>query len=141
MLEKPTDIIVMFALIGVAFATIGLGITSIEAGGLEVGETEIFSNIGGDLQSTTGLLRSANSSTNVLDPNAEETLGQTTEENFLFRGLQGLRDIAATYKSFENALTQSQNELGIPAYITGAVVAVLICMLFLSIYVYWRGRV
>jgi len=140
MLNKPTDIVVMFALIGVLFGVIGLAVTEITEQGITTGNTQIFADISGDINSTDGLLKTANSSSNVIDPSDDQNLGQTTEESFLFKGLQGLKDLGATYKSFENALTQGQRVLSIPQFITSAFLSVIIVALFVVIYTWWRGR-
>lgn len=141
MLNKPTDIVIMFAIIGVFFGIVGLGVTHITAQGIDTGNTQIFSSISNDINSTTGLLKTANSSSNVIDPSGEsQNLGQTSEESFLFKGLQGLKDLGASYKSFENALNQGQSALNIPPLIVSAFLSVLIVGLFVVIYTWWRGR-
>lgn len=140
LLENPVDMAVIAAIVLVAFGVVGIGISGMNEQGIDTGDSAIFTDLGGQVTSPTGLGRTSNSSANVLDPSVNENLGQTTEEGFLFRGLQGLIDISASYKAFEGAMSQLQTRLGIPSIIIYALGSLLIISLFAVIYTWWRGR-
>ena len=96
--SKPTDAVVIVAVLGVIFGVVGLGISGVESAGVTVNNSAIFTNIAGEIDDPTGMRRSADSASLVIDPTGSETPGQTTEEGFLFRGLKGLFDLGASFK-------------------------------------------
>ena len=140
MFSKPTDVVIMLCLFLSVFLLIGWGVSSIEVQqGGSLNDTGIIMVVQEQSSSTTGLGATTTGSSELLDPPATE-ISEPTEEGFLSRGLQALRSISASFKSFEKVLFEAQKVFSIPVEYVGFVLAAMIISLMLMIYTWWRGR-
>ena len=140
MFSKPTDVVIMLCLFLSVFLLIGWGVSSIEVQqGGSLNDTGIIMVVQEQSSSTTGLGATTVGSSELLDPPATE-ISEPTEEGFLSRGLQALRSISASFKSFEKVLFEAQKVFSIPVEYVGFLLAAMIISLMLMIYTWWRGR-
>lgn len=140
MFSKPTDVVIMLCLFLSVFLLIGWGVSSIEVQqGQSLNDTAIITVVQQQSSSTTGLGATTSGSSDLLDPPATE-ISEPTEEGFLSRGLQALRSISASFKSFEKVLFEAQKVFSIPVEYVGFILATMIISLMLMIYTWWRGR-
>ena len=140
MFNKPTDVVVMLCLFLSVFLLIGWGVSSIETQlDQTINDTQLISVVQEQSTSTTGLEATTVGSSGLLDPPASE-ISEPTEEGFLSRGLQALRSISASFKSFEKVLYEAQKVFSIPVEYVGFLLAAMIISLMLMVYTWWRGR-
>jgi len=140
MFNKPTDVVVMLCLFLSVFLLIGWGVSSIETQlDQTINDTQLISVVQEQSTSTTGLEATTVGSSELLDPPASE-ISEPTEEGFLSRGLQALRSISASFKSFEKVLYEAQKVFSIPVEYVGFLLAAMIISLMLMVYTWWRGR-
>jgi len=140
MLNKPQDIVIMFAIMAFVIVTIGFGIESIEEQGATTNDVSFFTNVEGEVTSTTGLKGTADEASNVIDPSDEALQSDNDEEGIIKQGLQSLNSISSTYSAVRNTATDGGSIIGLDSVYVNILMFTLIIIFFVLVYTWARGN-
>lgn len=140
MFNRPQDMVIMFAIMAAVIVTVGFGIQGVEEQGATTNNVTFFSDVKGEVTSTTGLKGTADEASDVIDPSDEAVQSEATEEGIITQGLQSLRSIGGTFGSVRSTVTDGGKIIGLDPIYINLLVFTLVIILFVLIYTWARGR-
>ena len=137
-MDRPQDLAWMFIIFALIVITFGLGITSINDIH-DAGEDEtFFTKISDDSQGSDGVVGASTAQQAALG-GEEESGSQTTQEGFILKSWQAMRDLGKTFGIMDQAINEAQQELDIPGYFWVLVSAGLLITFAVILYTWLRG--
>lgn len=118
MIDKPTDIVMIFVVAGLVLFTVGLGIDSINQKQSAGINDTFYRNIQERINDENGLAGTANNLTDGL-ANSGDSSEEQTQQNFIVRGFNSILKLGQVTATVSETFDEGAREVGLdPTYIT-----------------------
>lgn len=137
MIDKPSDIAIMFGLAALVITVIGIGFVDVQGKMTSPENTTFFSSIGTYSNSSDYFKGAADDSTSALS--GEQGTGGSSDSFIVQMGL-ALFKLGKVWTAMKGALNEAVSQLGIPPEIIAILLGMIIISLAVAIYSFWRGQ-